>query len=106
MLKKSERLTRALFEYLRGPGRYFHSAHFSLRTADSTTGLRIGVSVSKKVAKRANIRNRIRRRAYEAVRGLIPELPKKLFLISAKAGAEGLKGAALKQELAELLKKG
>lgn len=105
MLRKSARLTRELFLNLRGPGRFFHTAHFSLRTAEAPGSGRIGVSVSKKVSKQAVIRNRTRRRVYSTVSSMIPELPKRLMLISAKPGAEKLKGAILEQELAELLKK-
>jgi ribonuclease P protein component len=105
MLAKSKRLPRKLFLVLRGPGRTFHSEHFSLRTAESGDDTRIGVSVSKKISKLATTRNRTRRRVYAAVSEALP-LPKKLFLISAKTGADKLKGESLEAELAELLKKG
>jgi ribonuclease P protein component len=106
MQKKSKRLTRRLFLNLRGPGRYFHTEHFSLRTAPSGDGARVGISVSKKISKKAVVRNRTRRRAYAAIAQVLPTLPKKLFLISAKPGAEDLKSTVLVDELAELLKKG
>jgi len=106
MLKKSQRLSRDHFKNLgRAPG-FFHSEHFLLRATDSPLGPRVGISVSKKVAKAAHLRNRTRRRAYAAVADLIPSLSKKLYLIAAKPGALSLKGDELKRELAELLKKG
>ena len=106
MLKKPLRLNRTLVKDLLDSRRSFHTEHFLLRTADSPTGPRIGVSVSKKVSKSAVARNRVRRRAYAAVSSLVPELGKKLYLISAKPSAAALKIDALKSELAELLKKG
>ena len=106
MISKGKRLNRDLFKNLQGSRRFFHSEHFTLRTADSPAGTRVGVSVSKKVAKKAVMRNRIRRRAYSVIRDFLPNLPKSLFLIVAKPGAEMLKCEALRSELAELLKKG
>jgi ribonuclease P protein component len=106
MLPKSKRLKRDHFKNLLTSRRFFHTAHFTLRLAESEFGPKIGVSVSKKVAKRANLRNRTRRRVYAAIRDLNLPLEGRLYLIVAKAKAETLKGENLKQELAELLKKG
>jgi ribonuclease P protein component len=106
MLKKSQRLTRELFTYLQASRRYFHTEHFMLRVADAPNGPRIGISVSKKVAKKAVLRNKIRRRGYSAIESIAPVLPKKLYLIVAKAGADKLSSTALGLELADLLKKG
>lgn len=105
-MRKNQRLTRKLFINLRGPGRFFHTTHFSLRTTQDPSGPKVGVSASKKVSKLATTRNRTRRRAYAVITKLLPNLEKKLYLISVKPGGEKLKGESLKQELAELLKKG
>lgn len=64
---------------------------------------RIAVSVSKKVAKSAVIRNRTRRRVYAALRGR--DMRPGLYLFIAKAGAQELKGEALSREIGELLNK-
>lgn len=106
MLKKSQRLKRDNFKNLQDARRFFHSEHFLLRAAESPLGPRVGISVSKKVAKAAHIRNRIRRRAYAAITPLIPNLSQKLYLIAAKPGAASAHGETLRAELAELLKKG
>lgn len=106
MLKKGARLRRELFKNLLDSRRFFHTEHFLLRSADSPSGPRIGVSVPKKVAKQAVLRNRTRRRAYAAVEDLVKDLPKKVYLVIAKPGAQMLRGDALRRELAELLKKG
>lgn len=66
---------------------------------------RVAASVSKKVSKKAVIRNRTRRRMYAALTPFLSALPPKLILISAKSGAEKLSAEVVTQELAELLKK-
>lgn len=106
MLLKKYRLSRDYFKNLLQSRRFFHSEHFTLRVAPSPSGPRIGVSVSKKVSKKAVIRNRIRRRVYSVLEDFLPSLEDKLFLIIAKPKADTIKGDALKQELAGLLKKG
>ena len=74
-----------------------------MATADQS---KVAVSVSKKVSKMANLRNRTRRRAYAAIEKVIDSLPNKHFLVIAKPGAEKLQGQAILSELAGLLKKG
>ncbi|MEX2014268.1 MAG: ribonuclease P protein component [Parcubacteria group bacterium] len=105
MLPKKSRIPRKLFKPLLGSRQFFNSEHFSLRTAESGNA-RLSVSVSKKVSKKAVVRNRVRRRVYSAARELMPSLPSKLFLLAAKSGALKIKGESLKLELADLLKKG
>ena len=67
---------------------------------------RLAVSVSKKVSLKAVVRNKVRRRVYSATDDLIPHLSKRLFLLIAKPESKNIKGQNLKDELAELLKKG
>jgi ribonuclease P protein component len=62
------------------------------------------VSVSKKVAKSAVVRNAIRRRSYAALEPRLQSLPRGLYLLSAKPGADKLRGEALEAELSALLK--
>lgn len=66
----------------------------------------MAVTVSKKVSKKASLRNRVRRRAYAAINTIIPTLPNKLFLLIAKPEAKNIKGTNLKKELSALFKKG
>ena len=105
MLPKNNRIPRKLFKPLLESRTFFNSPHFSLRVADAKT-VRLAVSVSKKVSKKAVVRNKIRRRVYGAVVHLVPSLSKRFFLLIAKSGAEKVQGRLLKSELAELLKKG
>lgn len=86
-------------------GKLFHSIHFLLRKAPLEGKALFGVSVSKKISKRAVVRNTVRRRAYAALRPLVPQIGAGVYLFSAKPGADKVKGAFLAAELAELLKK-
>lgn len=74
--------------------------HFSLRITSSDT-LKVIISVSKKVSKKAVIRNKIKRRVRAALRNL--DLKPRTYLIIAKSGAEDLKGEELKNELFKLI---
>ncbi|MEX0932420.1 MAG: ribonuclease P protein component [Parcubacteria group bacterium] len=111
MLSKQKRIPRKLFKQIieQSSGatsrpRFLHSKHFSVRFADfGGESARIAVSVSKKVSKSAVLRNRTRRRAYSSLRDSLPLLKAGLYLVSAKPGAEKLKGEALKLELEDLL---
>ncbi|MEX2010475.1 MAG: ribonuclease P protein component [Parcubacteria group bacterium] len=103
MIPKDKRLTRDLFKQLSLERRGLHSPHFVLKEILPKGYARMGVSVSKKVSKKAVIRNRTRRRVYAELRALLPF--SKTILIIAKPGAERLKGNVLKTELAELIKK-
>jgi ribonuclease P protein component len=104
MLPKKKRLTRALFKPLLSARALTHSLHFWLK-ASPAEAFRLGVSVSKKVAKSAVVRNRVRRRVYSAVEKLEEAPDPAIYLVVAKAGAEKLGGAGLISELEELFKK-
>ncbi len=103
MLSLQHRIPRKDFGPLLKSRIFAHSPHFSLRFADST-GVRVAVSVSKKVSKSAVVRNTIRRRMYALVRDVVPTMRPGLFLFIAKPKAETVKGEALKAELSTLLK--
>jgi ribonuclease P protein component len=102
MLPGKIRLTRALFKPLIASRHFYHSEHFILRAAPSNT-IRIGVSVSKKVAKSAVVRNKIRRRVYSALKELMPIFKPALYLFVAKSGAEKNKAKELLSELTGLI---
>lgn len=63
MLKKTERLSRIEFSHFFKTGQRFHSPTFSILYTPHDQ-LHASVVVSKKVAKRANVRNTLRRRVY------------------------------------------
>ena len=102
MLPKEKRIPRELFGELLTRSRYTNSAHFTLRfrLLDSCQ-TKIGVSVSKKISKKAVIRNKVRRRTYSIARTL--DFPQGLFLFVAKTGAEKVVGDDLRTELASLV---
>ena len=64
---------------------------------------RFGVSVSKKVSKKAVVRNRIRKRTYSALKDLIVNVSPGLYLFIVKPKAKDLKGEVLERELRKLL---
>lgn len=68
---------------------------------------RVAVVVSKKVAKSAVVRNRIRRRVYELVRTSRPEINKEAELIFTvyQVEAATMPASQLAQEVMDLLKK-
>lgn len=80
--------------------------HFYLRLKPSSDTVKLIISVSKKVSKKAVIRNLIRRRVRPILREFINNLKPAEYFIVAKPGAEKIKGHVLRGELAELLKKG
>ena len=64
-------------KYVYQKGKTVRTSRMSLVYTKNTRGFtRIAVVVSKKIDKRAVVRNRIRRRIYEAVRLNFDELPK------------------------------
>lgn len=87
MLRSSERLTVPLFKEVMDKGKLVHSPLFSAKLLKTTGTSRYSVAVSKKVAKNAVDRNRIRRRVYSAIRTLAPRLPRGINgVFMAKAG--------------------
>jgi ribonuclease P protein component len=66
---------------------------------------RFAVVVSKKVAKTAVTRNRLRRRVYEFVRTTSPSLPAIEAMFIMQKGASALSAAQLREEVLLLLKK-
>ena len=80
------------------------ATHFSMRVEPSPT-LKVIISVSKKVAKLAVVRNRTRRRIRPIIKELLDGKKPAQYMVVAKPGAQNLKGGVLRDELAELVKK-
>jgi ribonuclease P protein component len=74
MLPSSKRLTIPLFKGVMDKGRIFHSPFFSAKMLKTEGMSRFSVAVSKKVAKNAIDRNKIRRRIYSTIRPLYPRI--------------------------------
>lgn len=93
--------------YLYRNGRNYRARHLALRCIANPQRPRprVAVIVSKKVCKRAWGRNRIRRRVFEIVRHVLPQIPTSYDLSLTVFSAEllTLPHAELTQEVAELL---
>ncbi|MCR4279589.1 MAG: ribonuclease P protein component [Candidatus Zambryskibacteria bacterium] len=76
--------------------------HFYLRTKPSPT-VRIIISVSKKVSKKAVTRNTIKRRVRAVMSKIKKDLKPREFLIVAKPSAENIKGKVLESEIKSLV---
>jgi len=77
-------------------------AHFYLRVTPAARATLI-ISVSKKISKKAVVRNRIRRRVRPILQKFISHLKPATYFIIAKPGAEEIKGEALEKELKSLM---
>ncbi|MDX1765323.1 MAG: ribonuclease P protein component [Candidatus Saccharimonadales bacterium] len=99
---------RNAINYLYKNGKSARSGPFQLRYIDNRHDhSRVAVVVSRKVDKRATVRNRIRRRIYEIIRANWDNLsPRKDILISVfEGGVADMPAAELQQEVLGLLKK-
>lgn len=103
MLPKNRRISREIFKSFPGKKKFSESENFSLLYSPNSTTARFGVSVSKKVSKKAVVRNKIRRRTYSELRDLISISKPGLYLFVAKPSAKDVKGEKLKNELKKLL---
>lgn len=106
MILKSNRLSSRDFELVMKKGRIFNSALFSLKTLKNKDflGIKASVVVSKKVAKTAVLRNKIRRRVYSVVGKELKNSKNPYFLIFfAKKGAEKASFNDQKLEILNLL---
>ena len=92
--------------YVYKNGKTIRGAKMSLIFTPNNKGFtRVGVVVSKKVDKRAVVRNRIRRRIYEVIRLNLEMVPKKMdyiFIVYAKE-VERMKFQELEKMLGELV---
>ena len=74
MLPRSKRISIQLFKDIVHKGEVIHSPYFIARCVKSDKKSRFAVSVSKKVAKTAVLRNKIRRQVYSIIRDIFPSL--------------------------------
>lgn len=105
MLPKNKRISKDSFKSILLKGIPYHATNFTLRTLPSEKE-GFAVLVSKKVAKSAVDRNRIRRRVYSLLRDVLPNI--KIVsknIISAKSGAKDLTFERQKEEIVGLFKK-
>ena len=107
MIPKKSRINREDFEKMMKMGRLCNGGLFSLRFLKNTgKSTHFSVVVSKKVAKTAVLRNKIRRRGYSIFQKVQKELKNNGFIILfAKKGAEKATFAETEAQIQEILKK-
>lgn len=107
MLPATERLSQRDVSLLLKRGTSRHSTHFSVRTAPADAGKsRAACVVSKRVARGAVERNRLRRRMYAALATVLPTLPAPQdVMLVAKPGAPLLSFAEISAEIRTLFSK-
>ena len=109
MLKKKERLTREAFNRFFSIGRRVHSPALQVIFSSHST-LHVSVVVSKKVAKQAVKRNKIRRQIYDIVRNYSKEAKiKGVFIFLVKQPILGMEYAEIQKlvctQVGDILKK-
>jgi ribonuclease P protein component len=91
------------FARLRGISRRIGTRHFSAEVAANTLAVaRLGLAISKRVAKEAVRRNRIKRIARDSFRLIRHGLPPVDVLLIARSSADLEQNAALRSELVRL----
>lgn len=82
MLPKKSRIPRKMFSLLLKQAKFFGNDLFLLRfNRNQHLGSRFGVSVSKKVAKKAVTRNKLRRSGYALIAKNIPNIKKDIIAL-------------------------
>ncbi|MFA6315494.1 MAG: ribonuclease P protein component [Candidatus Paceibacterota bacterium] len=109
MLPRSQRLSVPQFNVVMKTGRVTHSSFFILRAYrdNGIEGSRIAAVVPVKVAKTAVLRNRFRRKIYEAIGPLYPALLTNIHgIVFAKSDLLKAKTVDLEKDIRDLFVKG
>ena len=101
MLAAKDRLDSHAVEEVFKKGQRKNRANFSVVFLLGKEKQRFAVSVSKKIAKSAVTRNKIKRRIYSVLRGIKKDLPQVWVAIVPKTGILVISFEDLKKELAE-----
>lgn len=99
---------RSDFLRIRERGKSTVTKHLLISYLKEGKGLRVGVSITKKIDKRSTRRNRLRRRLKETLRQDISELQINgglAIVLVARNGATELSYATLRDELERVIKK-
>lgn len=109
MLPKTNRLKKKKdFDFIFKKGKGFKSALFVVKMAENKLGApRFGFIISSKISKKAVDRNKIRRRASEAIRLSLQNIKQgyDVVFIALKAAKTATKGE-IEESIVQLLKKG
>ena len=81
MLPRSQRLSTEQFNQVMKLERAYHSPLFLVRIADVTGSTRVSAAVPVKVAKLAVIRNKFRKKIYEAVHPFMERIVQDRFVV-------------------------
>ncbi len=104
MLKKEQKLNRAEFANLLKKGKHIH-CESAIIVYLNESNTKCGVTVSKKVAKKAVDRNLLRRRIYEIIQKNKSLIQKRHISVLAKVDSAQLSYAELKNTIREGFKK-
>jgi ribonuclease P protein component len=107
MLSKNRRIPRKLIEKTLKHGKTVRGRNLSLKySVDSGKPSGFAFIVSSKTAKRAVLRNKLKRRGRAAVFGLLPEIKDGCsVLIFFEKGSAKMKFSEIKQEITRLFQK-
>ncbi len=106
MLNKSKRLNTASFINIIEKGQSFHGPFLIIRAKKSDTKSRFAVSIPKKVAKTAVLRNKLKRRVFSIIKELeLSLLPNFEVILIAKNGIDKLDFVELKSEITKIFVK-
>ena len=107
MLPAKNRAPRSLFTTLRVKDRNvkrLESGEFEVFFKKDGPLAKVGIVVSKKIAKKAVLRNRMKRVISEAIRGELDQLDGQILII-VKSDVSGLKAAQVKEKILAIFQK-
>jgi len=104
LFPQTQRITSTEFETVLKKGRTSHSSLFSLCYSPSTKAL-VSVVASKKVSKKAVVRNKNKRRVRHALKSLIVKGISGYFVFFIKKDMNLIKFPVLKEDLEQLISK-
>jgi ribonuclease P protein component len=105
MLAKEQRLSREQFSHHFKHGKRFNSTYATLIISISST-FHGAVVVSKKVSKRAVMRNTLRRRTYAQLYQLAKKRSEGVYILVLKPTIAGIPRLAQHQQIRELIEQG
>ena len=105
MLKKSLRLRAAEVERVLKEGRSVRSAHMQIKALPHLGGMRSAAVVAKALARKANMRNNLRRAIYRAIASAGGPHPSVQAIFFLRVIPKDNASAVIKEEVAFLLSK-
>ncbi len=105
MLPRNKRIPKKDFKYILTKGKRISTSHLLLYIVKGykEEGSRFSFSVSKKVAKSAVLRNKLRRQGYSSLEDCLLKVKKGYFFFFSIKSRDGLDYKVMKKEVLELL---